>query len=131
MRNRTLDALDVYLHRKTITGQQYDAGDWLRRLHRTAYGSGVASVRFDGGGGGARENWRFSARASDAVFSITRVWRLMPREQAFVVERIVWYDEWAGVAATRLGKPSRHGIVLLRDGLDTVRRIKDGEISPS
>lgn len=128
MRNRTLDALDVYLHRKQITGHQYDAGDWVRRLHLTAYGSGVATVRFDGGGGGSPDrNWTFSSRASYALLTITGLWRKMPRDQAFVVERVVYYDEWAGAAAVRLGKPSRHGIGILRDGLDAVRAIKDGQ----
>lgn len=119
MVNRTVDPLDWYLHRGQITAVQYDAGDWLRRLHYQAYGSGYAAVNYAGIHGVANyaDNWRVTSRQSYAISTIVAYLRALPPEQAYVVQRVVYFGQYAGDVARLVGRRQRVGIDLLRAGL--------------
>lgn len=122
--NRTVDPLDWYLHRRQITGDQHNAGDWLRRLHYAAYGSGYAKVNYEGihGVSDHSENWRINSRASHAISTIAKYLRALPRDEAYVVERVVYWGDYASDAARRLGVAERRGIGLLRSALSSIER---------
>jgi hypothetical protein len=122
--NRTVDPLDWYLHRRQISSDQHNAGDWLRRLHYAAYGSGYAKVNYAGVHGVAdhSENWRFNSRQSHAISTIAKYLRSLAREEAYVVERVVYWGDYASDAARRLGVSERRGIGLLRSALSSIDR---------
>ena len=123
LKNVTADVLDTYLHRGTISREQHDAGDHLRRLHYTAHGSGYASVNYAGVHGVAdhSQNWRYTARQAHAMSLLSDLLGALPREQRYVVERVVIWGETANRPARAIGISERRGIELLRHGLNTVR----------
>jgi hypothetical protein len=101
VRNVTQEPLDVYLHRRTVTQEQYDAGEKLRGLHYAAHGSGYASVNYAGVHGVAdhSENWRYTAKQANAMRRLTELLDLLPRDERYVVERVVLWQEPANKAA--------------------------------
>lgn len=128
MLNRTADPLDVYYHRNQISRTQWLNGDWFRAMHYAAYGSGFAAVNLDGIHGVASyaDNWRFTTKQANAVKTITAYITAMPRSEAHVLERVVFWGEWAQHAAVRRQlavkgvRKDRVGIALLRDALDRI-----------
>lgn len=120
--NRTVDPLDWYLHRKQITGDQHNAGDWMRRLHYVAYGSGYATVNLGGihGVADSSQNWRFTGRSASALRTICDYLQALPTDERFVLERVVHWSQFANVAARQLGLSERRGIVLLRSALSAI-----------
>lgn len=122
--NRTVDPLDWYLHRKQITTEQHDAGDWMRRLHYAAYGSGFAKVNYGGVHGVAdySQNWNFTGRAAHAMRTICDYMRALPDAERYVLDRVIHWGDYANKAALKIGFQERRGIELLRSALSSVDR---------
>ena len=128
MLNRTADPLDVYYHRNQISRTQWLNGDWFRAMHYAAYGSGFAAVNLEGIHGVASyaDNWRFTTKQANALKTITDYMAEIQRDEAHVLERVVFWGEWAQHAAVRRDmsrrgvRKDRIGIVLLRAALDRI-----------
>jgi hypothetical protein len=122
MVNRTVDPLDWYLHRKQISNEQHDAGDWLRRLHYIAYGSGYTKVNLGGVHGVAdyTQNWNFTGKAARAMRTISDFMHALPEAERVVLDRVIHWGDYANKVAHGLGLSERQGIAILRSALSHI-----------
>ena len=116
------DPLDFYLHRRSITDEEYTAGDTLRQDHFAAFGSGYQTVNFGsvGGSSGAADSARFSPFKLDRMRDFIAATDAMPGKSGKIVELVAVRGIYANEAARQIGEPPRNGFQLLKSGLEAL-----------
>jgi hypothetical protein len=127
------DPLDYYLHRRVIDGDQFSAGERLRKQHYHAFGSGYHSVNLDGFHGTTNysDNWRITTSQGDSLREYTRTLGLFTAAQREMIESVCCRSEYAKQVARRCGVHPRRGIVLLRDCLTALSAYYRTGIKPA
>ncbi|CAB4122717.1 hypothetical protein UFOVP32_57 [uncultured Caudovirales phage] len=134
------DPLDWYIHRGMITGEQWSAGDRLRRDHYIAFGSGYHAVNLDGFHGTSNyiDNWRISQRQGERLRDFIRTMNHFSMDERRMLEAVCVRGSYANEAARRCGMSPRKGIQMLRACLSglaqyyhTARRSAPLPLSPA
>ena len=111
---------DVYLHRETISNDQWSSGEKLRRLHGVAFGSGFHMTNLDGFHGVTNhaDNWRVGNDQGDALHDYKRLAQRFTAREWAMLEGVCCHSQWAKDLAPRCGLRPRQGIELLRQCLN-------------
>jgi len=119
LRNVTVDPLETYVHRKSITQDQYDAGDRFATDYRLAHLTTVyARMRFNDRGGDVTDH--MVERTQIAKESVRRALKSVGFPLAHVLVHVLGDCEqagtWSGVKSSK--RKQQDGMTALRLALD-------------
>ena len=117
----TVTPLDTYRHAGFLTRRQYDAGERLRDIWHRAGRAPKMTTDLELVGRGPAEMSDAQALAFEELAEMLKP--LIPDHRA-LVHNVCCFEHGAESAAGNLGQPAHVGLMMLRDALDALSRVR-------